>query len=89
MYDNASLEKPEVLIQQLEAGKAYIATVTALNKKVTPSYYIHMYTIQVTLLYHIHKKIHIIYIVTVTALNKKVTPSYSSLDPLHSDPCLP
>ena len=35
MYDNASLEKPEVLIQQLEAGKAYIATVTALNKKVT------------------------------------------------------
>ena len=34
MYDNASLEKPEVLIQQLEAGKAYIATVTALNKKV-------------------------------------------------------
>ena len=37
MYDNASLEKPEVLIQQLEAGKAYIATVTALNKKVTSS----------------------------------------------------
>ena len=35
MYDNASLERPEVLIQHLEAGMAYIATVTALNKKVT------------------------------------------------------
>jgi len=33
MYDNASLERPEVLIQHLEAGMAYIATVTALNKK--------------------------------------------------------
>ena len=35
MYDNASLERPEVLIQHLEAGIAYIATVTALNKKVS------------------------------------------------------
>ena len=34
MYDNASLDRPEVLIQDLEAGKAYIATVTAINKKV-------------------------------------------------------
>ncbi len=34
MYDNASLNKPEVLIQDLDAGQAYIATVTALNKKV-------------------------------------------------------
>ena len=34
MYDNASLNKPEVLIQELDAGQAYIATVTALNKKV-------------------------------------------------------
>lgn len=33
MYDNASLNKPEVLIQELDAGQAYIATVTALNKK--------------------------------------------------------
>jgi hypothetical protein len=33
MYDNASLGRPEVLIQALEAGKAYIATVTAINKK--------------------------------------------------------
>ena len=34
MFDNASLDRPEVLIQNLEAGKDYIATVIALNKKV-------------------------------------------------------
>jgi len=32
-YDNASLDRPEVLIEHLEAGSAYSVTVIAINKK--------------------------------------------------------
>ena len=32
-YDNASLDRPEVLIEHLEAGIAYSVTVIAINKK--------------------------------------------------------
>ena len=67
MYDNASLEKPEVLIQQLEAGKAYIATVTALNKKVTflPLLLLFIFTIIITIILSIIIAIHFLIIITI------------------------
>jgi len=57
-YDNASLDKPELIIEHLDAGVAYIVAVIAINKKgASPAVYKTVETLQQPELQLIEEKI--------------------------------